>query len=202
MGVVKKHNSLVLDYDVDGLPRSWRETVESTVRHVGKLFDLYVTTVKAGTSGSPPSILVSISREGAEEAWTEKTQATLRARIAQQLDYVRQEESQRQAEIDALETQLAGPRRPRHHRFSAVEEPRAPAAQKGLDLRRAAVLAELRTRLGKARLPPPARDVANLALDRMKQSDRWALWARVLVTVGETADAIGGELESRVRGLL
>jgi hypothetical protein len=203
MGVLKKHNTLVLEYDIEGLPRDWRDTVESTVRHVGKLFDLYVTTVKAGHSGNPPSILVSVSREGSEEAWTQECQSTLRARIAQQLDYVREEESERRAEIEALEAQLAGGmRKPRHHRFPAAETPRAPALQKGVDLRRSAVLGELRAKLVRARLPPPVRDLVNVALDRMKQSDRWALWAQTLVTVTETADVIGHELEARLRGLL
>lgn len=203
MGVTKRHNTLILEYDIDGLPRDWRDTVESTVGHVGKLFDLYVTSIKAGHSSNPPSILVSLSREGSEEAWTERCQSTLRARIIQQLEYAREEEGQRQAEIEALETRITrGAPKRRHHRFAAMQGRREPAAQKGMDLRRAAVLAELRSSLGKAALPPPARDLANLALDRMKLSDRWALWAQILVTVSETADAIGQELETRLRGLV
>ena len=203
MGTIKKHNTLSLDYDVEGLPRDWRDTVESTVRHVGKLFDLYVTSVKAGRSRNPAGVLVSISREGAEEAWTPKCESTLAARIAQQLDYVRGEEAERQAEIEALEAQLAGGgRRPVHHRFDAVEVERAAGVQKGLNQRRAAVLGELGIRFGRTSLPPPAQDLVNLALDRMKSPERWALWAQVLVTVRETADAIGEELEGRLRALL
>ncbi len=202
MGVIKKHNTLVLDYDIDGLPRDWRGTVESTVRHVGKLFDLYVTSVKAGQSKSPPSILVSISREGAEEAWTDKCQSTLRARIVQQLDYAREEESRRQADLQALEAELGGRRKPRHHRFAASEPLRTPAAQQGLDLRRQALLPELRAKLVRAPLKASTRDLASLALDRMKQADRWALWARILVTVEETAELIGDELETRIRAVL
>lgn len=203
MSAAKKHNTLVLDCDMEGLPADWRDHVESTVRHVGKLFDLYVTSVRAGATANPPRILVSISREGADEAWTEQCRSTLSARILQQLDAAREEEAVRRAELARMESAVAaGPRRSSVQRFAAVEVERDAGARDAVQRRRTALSQEVRARLAAATLPIPARDLANLALDRMKLPDRWALWARVLLAVEETSAALGDELEGRVRAAL
>jgi hypothetical protein len=202
MAVSKIHNSLAIDCPIEGLPVDWRERVQATVLHVGKIYDLYVTTAKAGATRSPPGILVSISREGSEEAWTPKVEATLKLRILQQLDMARDEEAERLGAIAALEAEVAGgARRTRRKRIPAVDREQDAASRRSVEARRAAVAAEVKAALARARLSPQAEDLGKLALSRMKQPDRWSMWARLLLAVDETAEAIGEELERRMESL-
>ncbi len=203
--VMKRHNSLALDYPLDGLPTDWRRRAEDTVRHVGKLFDLYVTTVKAGSSSNPPRILISIAREGAEAAWTDEAQTALRERIVKTLDWSKEEEVARKAQLAEMEADFAAGvaiARRGHRLIPAKERDRDAASARALAKQRMVIQGELRAKLAGANLDPSARDLAKLALDRMKQSERWALWAQLLLAVDVTAEAIGDDLEKRIRGLL
>ncbi len=203
MGVDKKHNSLIVDYEIEGLPGDWRGRVEDAVRHVGKLFDLYVTTVKAGVSNNPPRILVSVSREGAHEAWNEEAEATLRARLVQVLEAADEEEAKKRAEIADLQAGLAIASRARTARqIKVVDKQRDLVSQKALDRRRQDILAEVRKQLEFQQMPDSAFDLVRLGLDRMKRPDRWAMWVQILLSVDLVSEAIGSELELRLRSLI
>jgi hypothetical protein len=82
----KQHNSLTLACSLDGLPDDWRSRVEAVVRYASPAFDLYVTSVKAGARKRPEGILVSIAREGAEEAWSERVERVLSDRILEEIE--------------------------------------------------------------------------------------------------------------------
>ncbi len=202
--MAKKHNSLVLDLDTEGLPMDWRSRVEDAVVHTSKLFDLYVTSVQAGVTRNPPRVLVSISREGAEEAWTERAETTMTTRITRVLELAREEQTAREAAIAELEAGLARPAtRTAPKRIPAVEREREASARRALDAKRGVALAEVKTALATARLPAAAADLGRLAVARMKEGgDRWALWVQLLLAVDATAEAIGPTLEKRLKSLL
>lgn len=202
MGVRKINNSLVLDVSVEGLPSDWRHKVEAAVTHAAKLYSLYATSVQAGLTGNPPQVLVSISRQGAEEAWTERAEATLRARVIQVLEMAREEEAVRQAAIAQLEAGLVRPRASVARRIVALERERDKATMRSLNAKRNVVLVEIKTAMTQADLAPAAADLARLALSRMKEPGRFALWAQLLMAVDETAQALGPDMERRLKSLL
>jgi len=203
MGAFKKHNSLIVDYEIDGLPPDWRRRVEDAVQHVGKLFDLYVTTVKAGVSNNPPRILVSVAREGREDAWSDEAEATLRARLVQVLQTADEEEATRRSNINDLQAGLAVAARARSMRqIKVVEKQRDLKTLKALQIRRDQLTAQLREQIEWALIPDSASDLIRLALDRMKRPDRWAMWVQILLSVDLTSQAIGSDLELRLRSLI
>jgi hypothetical protein len=203
MAASKKHNSLIVDYEVDGLPSDWRRRVEDTVQHVGKLFDLYVTTVKAGVSNNPPRILISVAREGAESAWNDQAEATIRAQLLQVLETANEEESLRRNEISHLQAGLAIAARARSARhIKVVERQRDPRTLRAMQIKRDELTVEVRETIEWALMPDSASDLFRLALDRMKQPDRWTMWVQILLGVDLTSEAIGSDLELRLRSLI
>ncbi len=203
MAAYKKHNSLIVDYQVDGLPPDWRRRVEDTVQHVGKLFDLYVTTVKAGVSNNPPRILISVAREGSEAAWNEDAEATLKARLLQVLEDADQEEAVRRSEITHLQAGLALAARARAARqIRVVEKQRDLKTLRAMELRRAELTVQVRDRVEWAQMPDSASDLFRLALDRMKRPDRWSMWVQILLSVDLTSETIGSDLELQLRSLI
>lgn len=203
MGAYKKHNSLIVDYEVDGLPGDWRRRVEDAVQHVGKLFDLYVTTVKAGVSNNPPRILISVAREGSEEAWNETAEATLKARLLQVLEVADEEEATKRKNINDLQAGLAVAARARAQRqIKVVEKQRDLKTLRALQVKRDLLTVELRDQIEWAQLPDSASDLIRLALDRMKRPDRWTMWVLILLSVDLTSEAIGSELELRLRSVI
>ncbi|MCP4873644.1 MAG: hypothetical protein GY898_33575 [Proteobacteria bacterium] len=203
MGAYKKHNSLIVDYEVDGLPGDWRNRVEDAVQHVGKLFDLYVTTVKAGVSNNPPRILISVAREGSEEAWNDQAEATLKARLLQVLETADDEEAVKRKNISDLQEGLAIAAKARTMRqIKVIEKQRDPHTLKKLQIKRTEVIAEVREKIEWAQLPDSASDLIRLALDRMKRPDRWCMWVQILLSVDLASEAIGSELELRLRSLI
>jgi len=180
-----------------------RRRVEDAVQHVGKLFDLYVTTVKAGVSNNPPRILISVAREGSAEAWNDQAEATLKARLIQVLETADEEAAVKRSNISDLQEGLAVAARARTmSQIKVVERQRDLNTLKKLQLKRTQVTAELREQIEWAQLPDSASDLIRLALDRMKRPDRWCMWVLILLSVDLTSEAIGSELELRLRSLI
>ena len=103
---IKRHNSLKIPFPLDGLPRDWRQRVERVIQNASKAFDLYVTNVKAGAMKTPEGILVSISRDGAEEAWNLRVERSISDRIVDEMNLSR--EDQRTRESDRLRFEYLG----------------------------------------------------------------------------------------------
>jgi len=193
----KRHNSLNIEYPIKGLPRDWRRRVEEVVRTLGIDFELFVNSVKAGERKDPSAVLVSITREGAEAAWTKKCENTLSRRIVQVLDSAKAEEEDRKAMALGL--------RPSAWDLIPAHEPTAVMSdteRTGRNTRRRVLLTELASTLKKGSLPKEARALADIALKQMKEPSTWSLWARLLLTVEETRRSIPRELEERIVRLL
>jgi len=198
---VKRHNSVTVDYDLEGLPRDWRTRVEDAVRSVGALHYLYVTKAMAGARKDPPGVLVSLARDGSEESWTPKVEDALKARIKSVLDFARQEEIDRRkeslrAELGALGV-LAG-------RIPARETrvPADPGEQSRRAAKRNVLTQEIAITLRRADLPAEARDLLEVAVQQMARPEFWALWVRILMQVEETEEALPAPLTERILKLL
>jgi len=198
---LKRHNSLMVDYDTEGLPRDWRRRVEDAVRAVGGLHYLYVTTVKAGERKNPPGVLVSVARDGSEESWTPKVELIIRKRIVDVLNYGKQEEIDRRkeslrAELGQLGV-LAG-------RIPARETrvPADPAEHARRTAKRNVLTQEIAITLRKADIPGEARELLEVALQQMQHPDLWALWVRILMQVEETEEVLPAPLTARILQLL
>ena len=187
---MKLHNSLAIECSLDGLPRDWRARVESVVRGASAAYDLYVTTVKAGSRKDPESVLISITREGAETAWSPRVERVLRERIVDELESARAGE--RGKESARLRFEHLGWDGTGAAQVSSLETLATSTASERIALaeKRVAVLKQLRLVLLEADFEPPTLAFVGVAMKQMEQPERWALWARLLLVVAETEQAI------------
>jgi len=198
----KRYNTLIINFRSQNLPRNWRARVEQAISSVGSSFDLTITSVKAGARKKPPGVLISVAREGAEDAWTDKCEAAMKQRVLAVLEHAKEEEISRQVEAMGLEvkTDSLGEQQP----IRAREKRRAGTAEQKLELvaSRRALSADLAIVYRKVKLPPEAQDLAAIAIKRMQDPTRWSLWAQLLLAVQETRKVLPEELEERLRDLL
>jgi len=197
----KRYNTLVINYRSQSLPRNWRARVEQAVNSGGASFELNISSVKAGARKNPPGVLISVARDGSEEAWTAKCEEAMKQQVLSVLEHAKEEEIARQVEAMGLDA-ARGPGG--DHSIRAKEKRRAGTAEQKIEhtaLRRA-LISELAAVYRKAKLPSEAVDLANVAIERMQEPKLWALWAQVLLVVQETRKALPEELERRLRTLL
>jgi hypothetical protein len=197
----KRYNTLIIDYRSKSLPSNWRVRVEQAVKSVGASFDLNISSAKAGARKDPPGVLISLARDGSEEAWTAKCEAAMKKQVLAVLEHAKEEEIARQIEAMGLD---AGPGSGSEHSIRAKEKRRAGTAEQKIEhsaLRRA-LTTELAAAYRKEKLPGEAVDLVAVAIKRMQDPKLWALWAQVLLVVQETRKALPEELEQRLRTLL
>jgi len=199
----KQYNTLIINYRAQNLPRNWRARVEQAVSSVGSSFELNISSVKAGMRKKPPGVLISIARDGAEEAWTDRCEATMKQRVMVVLEHAKEEEISRQVEAMGLD-QKVGASAADQHSVRAREKRRAGSADQKLELvaSRRALADDLAIVFKKATLPPEAQDLADVAIKRMQDPVRWSLWAQLLLVVQETRKVLPEALEERLRNLL
>jgi len=194
---LKEHNNLTLACSLEGLPDDWRERVEAVVRYASPAFDLYVTSVKAGARKRPEGILISIAREGAESAWSERVERVLTERILQELESSRVAARSKQASQLRFEMGWdaeGGPSVRAAEDLSALSL----TERRKLTSARYDLTAELRLVFGEAELGAQATHFVAQALAQMEHPDRWALWARLLLVVTETEAVLPIELQRRL----
>jgi hypothetical protein len=196
----KQHNSLTLACSLEGLPEDWRSRVEAVVRYASPAFDLYVTSVKAGARKRPEGILVSIAREGAEEAWSERVERVLSDRILEEIESSRVAARGKQSAQLRFEMGWDGAGGPS---ISAEEDLSSltAAARRELTTARYHLTADLRVAFGEAQITPSSAHFVALAFQQMDHPERWALWARLLLVVAETEAALPVELQRRLMAL-
>lgn len=197
---LKRHNSLTLACSLEGLPSDWRDRVEAVIRYASPAFDLYVTSVKAGARKRPEGVLVSIAREGPEEAWSEEVERMLCARILQELESSRN--TVRGKEAAQLRFEMGwdvdgGP----SIRAGEDLSPLSPAERRTLTAARYHLTAELKLAFQEADLDAGAAHFVAQAFVQMDHPERWALWARLLLVVAETEAAVPIELQRRLMDL-
>ena len=196
----KLTHHLIVEYELKNLPQDWRTQVQDVVRTLASNHNLFPKLIEVGQFGTPPKVLVSIRREGAESAWTEAVQDVMRRNVTRVLDAARKEEVDRQ--VASMRMRPGG---------GAV----AGALVEGYDdghldptqrlarrTRRATLLVDLRAALDRAELSEPAHDVVSTALEHMKQPALWAIWAGLLLKIVEVDVSLPAELKKRVRALL
>jgi hypothetical protein len=191
-----------MDYDLTGLPPDWRQRVEATVRSVGGVYYLYVTTVKAGARKNPPGILLAVARDGAEDAWTPRVEAVLRTRIRTTLEFAKEEERNREKarvrlEMGDVGASVSEGRIPRETRVPSDPSEKAVRAAK-----RAVLTGELAALLRRSDLPSEALDLLDVAVERMNHPDRWSLWVRILMQVEEIEEVLPPFMTTRILKLL
>ena len=198
----KHYHTLIINYRFQSLPRNWRARVEQVVGSVGAGFDLNISSVKAGARKKPPGVLISIAREGADDSWTDKCEATMRERVLAVLDHAKEEEITRQ--VDAMGLDQGRSADDPHSIRAQDKKRRAGTAAQKLEYiaSRRALCQDMAIVYRKATLPAEAQDLADVALQRMQDPLRWALWAQILLVVHETHKALPEELERRLRALL
>lgn len=199
----KRYNTLSINYRAQNLPRNWRSRVEQVIRSVGSSFELSIATVKAGARKKPPGVLISIARDSAEEAWTDKCESTMKQRVLAVLDHAKEEEIARQVGAMGLD-QKFGESAVDQHLVRAREKRRAGSAEEKLEwlASRRALTGDLAIVYRKAKLPAEAQDLADVAIKRMQEPSLWALWAQLLLVVQETRKVLPEALEERLRRLL
>ena len=197
----KCYNTLIINYRSQNLPRNWRARVEQVVASVGAGFDLNITSVMAGARKKPPGVLISVARDGIEDAWTAKCEATMKQRVLAVLEHAKEEEIARQVEAMGLDQ---GPASSEKHSIRAKEKLRAGSAEQKIEhlASRRALTSELAAVYAKARLPAEAKDLAAVAIKRMQEPKLWALWVQLLLAVQETRKVVPEDLERRMRTLL
>ena len=196
----KQHNSLTLACSLDGLPDDWRSRVEAVVRYASPAFDLYVTSVKAGARKRPEGILVSIAREGAEEAWSERVERVLSDRIIEELESSRTDargKKSAQLRFEMGWDADGGPSISTEEDLSSLTA----AARRELTTARYHLTADLRVAFGEIQVTPSSAHFVALAFQQMDHPERWALWARLLLVVAETEAALPVELQRRLMAL-
>tara|TARA_Y100001968_G_scaffold314362_1_gene339623 strand:- start:658 stop:1260 length:603 start_codon:yes stop_codon:yes gene_type:complete len=196
----KRYNTVNIEYRASNLPRDWRRRVEQVVNSVGASFELNISSVKAGARKSPPGVLISIARDGAEEAWTAACERTVKQRVLEVLNHAKDEEIARQVEAMGLGTKT----RESESSIRARERRRSLSPEEKIELENArrGITGELARLYAGARLPAEAADLVVVALKRMEEPKRWALWAQLLITVQETRNLLSDELMQRLRALL
>jgi len=196
----KHHNSLMLACSLDGLPADWRTRVEAVVRNASPAFDLYVTSVKAGARKRPEGILVAIAREGAEEAWSERVERVLCDRILEELEAFRAAARGQQSAQLRFEMGWGGEGGPS---ISASEDLGSLTAdeRRRLTAERYTLTEDLRVAFERADLDPRSAVFVALAFQQMDYPERWALWARLLLVVGETEAGLSIDLQRRLINL-
>jgi len=197
----KRYNTLIINYRSKSLPRNWRVRVEQAVKSVGASFDLNIASAKAGSRKDPPGVLISIARDGSEEAWTAKCEAAMKKQVISVLEHAKEEEIARQVEAMGLD---AGPGSAGGHSIRAKEKRRAGTAEQKIEhtASRRALTEELAVVYRKAKLAAEAQDLADVAIKRMQDPKLWALWAQILMVVQETRKVLPEELERRLKTLL
>ncbi len=194
---LKQHNSLTLACTLDGLPDDWRNRVEAVVRYASPAFDLYVTSVKAGARKRPEGVLISIAREGAEDAWSEHVERVLSERILHELENSRVAARGKQASQLRFEMGWdveGGPSIRATEDLSNL----SPAERRKLTSDRYHLTADLRLAFQEAEVDPGAAHFVAQAFAQMDHPERWALWARLLLVVAETEAALPIELQRRL----
>ncbi len=196
----KLTHHLVVEYELKNLPRDWRKRVQDVVRTLSANHDLFPKVIEVGQFGNPAKVLVSIRREGAASAWTEKVQAVMRHNVIRVLDNARKEEVQRQVAgmgLKASQGAVAG------QLLSGYDDAHlTPAERVARRARRTTLLVELDAALTAADLSEPAHDVVTVALAHMKTPGVWAIWAGLLLKIVEVDVCLSAELKRRVRALL
>ena len=197
---LKQHNNLSIVCSLDGLPSNWRLGVEATVREISPLFDLYVTTVKAGARKSPEGVLISIAREGAEAAWTERVEKVLIERILARLAELR--DQSRLAEVARLQLEV-GWDASGSSKISVRDDLNSLTERERTELiaSRRSLAAELRVVFQEAELAPQAASFCGTALAQMEHPERWALWVRLLLQVAETEAVLRPEVQRKMMEL-
>lgn len=196
----KLTHHLVLEYELKNLPRDWRTRVQDVVRTLAANHDLFPKLIEVGQFGTPPKVLVSIRREGAESAWTEAVQDLMRGNITRVLDAARKEEVERQVAgmgLKASQSGVAGAL------LSGYDDGHLPEAERiARRTKRATLLIEIEEALSRAELTEPAHDVIDAALERMKNPTMWAIWAGLLLKIVEVDVSLSPALKRRMRALL
>lgn len=197
---LKQHNSLMIEYPLEGLPSDWRRRVEGVVRQASPAFDLYVTNVKAGSRKEPEGILVSIARDGAEEAWSERVERVIGERIVDEMESSKAEARDKQSMQIRFELGWdpeAGAR------VSSTEDLSHMPASERLNLiaRRHALTSDLRIAFQAEEFHDSTMTFVGTALKQMEYPERWALWARLLLVVIETEAALPMPLQRRLMEL-
>ena len=197
---LKKHNTMSIPTSLAGLPKGWRTRIEGIVRDASPAFDLYVTSVKAGAQSNPEGILISIARDGAEEAWSRQVERTISDRIRAEVDALRAQVREEQAAQLRLE---AGWDAERGSQVSTKEDLSSMLSEERLQLitARHALTRELRLTLQGADLDTGTATFCGLAFQQMEYPERWALWARLLLVVHETEAALPLELQQKLMKL-
>jgi len=194
---LKEHNSLTLACSLEGLPADWRDRVEAVVRYASPAFDLYVTSVKAGARKRPEGILISIAREGAKDAWSERVEQILTERILQELESSRNVARGKQTSQLRFEMGWdagGGPSICAAEDLSSLST----AERRKLTADRYHLTADLRLAFQEADLDSDAAHFVAQAFAQMDHPGRWALWARLLLVVVETEAALPIELQRRL----
>ena len=70
-----------------------------------------------------------------------------------------------------------------------------------MQIKRDELTVEVRERIEWALMPDSASDLFRLALDRMKQPDRWTMLVQILLGLDLTSEAICPDPERRLRSL-
>lgn len=196
----KLTHHLVLEYELKNLPDDWRKRVQDVVRTLATNHELFPKVIEVGQYGTPPKILVSIRREGAESAWSETVQAVMRANITRVLDNARKEEVKRKVGSMGLQNRsanVAGGLLSRYDDTHLTPEERMVRRTK-----RAMLTVELEAVLKAADLTEPAFDVVTTALERMKSPNLWAIWAGLILKIVEVDVSLSPALKKRTRDLL
>ena len=195
----KLTHHLVIEYELKNLPRDWRTRVQDVVRTLAANHDLFPKLIEVGQFGTPPKVLVSIRREGAESNWTPKVQELMRHNVVRVLDNARKEEVERQVAgmgLKAAPGGVAGAMVSGYDDAHLSESERIERRTK-----RATLLIEIETVLRAADLSEPAHDVIDVALEHMKKPAFWAIWAGLLLKIVEVDVSLSPQLKRRTRAL-
>ena len=196
----KLTHHLVVEYELKNLPRDWRKQVQDVIRTLAANHDLFPKLIEVGQFGTPPKVLVSIRREGAESAWNDKVQELMRHNVVRVLDNARKEEVARQVAGMGLKTGSSGVAGGMMSGY--VDGALPPAERVARQMKRSTLLAEISAVLTTADLSEPAHDFVQTALEHMKTAGLWAIWAGLLLKIVEVDVSLSPDHKRRMRALL